>query len=178
MAFNRFDHSVLGEIRPRFKLRIEEDPDLALCHIFENSKKDDSIVSTKSKHYIFLKIPENQRHFWSPELSVRIEKTEFSEEVIAHCLLGPKPSVWLLFTFFYAFIGILSTIGGIFSLVIYQQDNDASLLWIIPLGIVLCVSIFFTSKLGQNKGRDQMLHLVSFLYHSLDELTHVERVYK
>lgn len=178
MAFNRFDHSVLGEIRPRFELRIEVAPDLALSHIFEKSKKDSSIVSTKSNHYIFLKIPDHQRHYWSPELSVRIEKSEFSEEVFAHCLLGPKPSVWLLFTFFYGFIAILSTIGGIFSLVKYQQDDDLSLIWIIPLGVVLCISIFLTSKLGQNKSRDQMLHLVSFLYHSLADITNVQREYR
>ncbi|MDX1446239.1 hypothetical protein [Lishizhenia sp.] len=178
MAFNRFDHSVLGEIRPRFELKIDLDPDQALQHLEDKAKGDPTVVTTKSRHYIFLKIPTAEQHYWSPELSVRIEKEEFSEDILVHCLLGPKPSVWLFFMFCYAFIVILSTIGGIFSLVKYQQYDDASWLWVIPAGIVLTVSIFFTSKFGQNKGRDQMLHLVSFLYHGLDDVTSVERIHK
>lgn len=178
MAFNRFDHSVLGEIRPRFELKIDINPEEALEQIAQKSKSDPTVNAVKSKSYVFLKIPENQQHYWSPELSVRIEKEEFADDIIVHCLLGPKPSVWLLFMFIYAFIVILSTIGGIFSLVKYQQYDDVSWLWVIPAGIVLTLSIFFTSKFGQNKGRDQMLHLVSFLYHSLDDVTKVERVHK
>jgi len=176
MSFNRFDHSIIGEIRPRFQLQIDIEPELALDQIITKLKLDPTICGVKSQSYIFLSITAENQHYWSPELSVRIEKEEYSEEIIVHCLVGPKQSVWMLFMFFYAFVFCASTFGGIYGLVKYYSFNDPSWLWVIPLGIVLTFSIFITAKLGQNKGRDQILHLVSFLYHSLDELTTVKRI--
>jgi hypothetical protein len=37
-------------------------------------------------------------------------------------------------------------------------------------------TIFLFAKIGQKKGRDEMLHLVSFVYHHLAEIAPVERV--
>lgn len=175
MPFNRFDHSILGELRPRFQLRITSDPEESLLYIKERATKDPTVVATKANKYVFLKIPENQQHYWSPELSVRIEQEEYSRQIKVYCLLGPSQSVWMLFTFFYAFIICSSTFGGIYGLVKYQTLDDAGWLWVIPVGLILSTSIFIISKIGQKRGRDQMLHLVSFLYHSLDEITDVTR---
>lgn len=176
MSFNRFDHSILGEIRPRFQLKIDMDAEQALSQIEKKLKLDRSVSGVRSNKYIFLRIPTQDQHYWSPELSVRIEQEEFTDFVAVICLVGPKQSVWMLFTFFYAFVFCVSTFGGIYGLVKYSSFDDASWLWVIPLGVILTLSIFFTSKIGQNKGRDQMLHLISFLYHSLDEVTEVERI--
>lgn len=176
MSFNRFDHSVLGEIRPRFQLKIDLEPERALTQLQTKLKLDPTVSGTRSNKYMFLRIPARNQHYWSPELSVRIEQEEFTDFVAVICLVGPKQSVWMLFTFFYAFVFCVSTFGGIYGLVKFSSFNDASWLWVIPLGLVLTLSIFFTSKIGQNKGRDQMLHLISFLYHSLNEVTKVERI--
>lgn len=176
MAFNRFDHSVLGELRPRFKLKINVTAEKALEQLSEKAKADTTVVAVKANRYVFLKIPQAQQHYWSPELSVRMEEEEFTDYTTVYCLLGPRQSIWLLFAFFYGFIACFSVIGGIFGLVKYQLSNNANWLWIIPIGVVLILSLFVVSKLGQNKGRDQMLHLVSFVYHSLDEVSEVSRL--
>lgn len=176
MAFNRFDHSLLGELRPRFQLRIQSEPETSLQHIAENAKQDPTVTAVKVNNYVFLKIPKHHQHYWSPELSVRIEKAEFKDQITVYCLLGPSQSVWMLFMFFYAFVICCSIFGGIFGLVSYQSSGDTSWLWVIPTGIVIGASIFISSKIGQNKGRDQMLHLVSFLYHHLAEISDVERI--
>lgn len=176
MSFNRFDHSILGKIRPRFELKINLDAEVALDHIEQKMILDTTVRGVKSKSYIFLKIPESNQHYWSPELSVRIDKDEYDEFVTVYCLIGPKQSVWMLIAFFYGFVFCASTFGGIYGLVKWQLLGDLSWLWVIPLGIVMTLSIFLISRLGQNKGRDQMLHLISFLYHTLDEVGNVERI--
>lgn len=176
MPFNRFDHSILGEIRPRFQLKIDLDAEDALNQVEKCIPKDESVSGEKSNSYVFLRIPKHEQHYWSPELSVRIEKEEFTEHTTVFCLVGPRQAVWAFFMFLYSFIFFASTFGGIYGIVKFQNSGDVNWLWVIPAGIVLTFSIFITSKIGQNKGRDQMLHLISFLYHSLSEVTEVERI--
>lgn len=179
MPFNRLNHSILGVIRPRFTLRIACEPELAIQHVKESVKNDPTVSSLRvnhTKNYVFLTIPSRHQHYWSPEMSVRIEKGEFSEAVNVHCLIGPRQTVWALFTLFYATISILTLLGGMFGFVQYQTTGSSVFMWTFPIGFVLWLTIFIASKIGQKKGRDQLLHLVSFLYHSLSEITIIERV--
>ena len=181
MPFNRSNHNILGVIRPRFTLKIEVDPEIAIKHIKENIKKDKTISSLRTNHtkeYVFLNIPSWEQHYWSPEMTVRIEKGEFSGKVFANCLIGPRQSVWAMFTLIYTALSILTLFGGIFGMVQLQTSGKSLFIWTLPIGFLLWATVFLTSKIGQKKGRDQMLHLVSFLYHSLSEISTVERVEK
>jgi hypothetical protein len=63
-----------------------------------------------------------------------------------------------------------------FGMVQYQMDGYSPWLWVIPIGLLTFSTVFITSKMGQKKGRDEMLHLVSFVYHKLSEITTVERI--
>lgn len=176
MPFNRLDHSILGEIRPRFKLKIDIEPQKALNHCATKLFHDKTVSGDRSDHLIFLRIPSWQQHYWSPEMTVRIEQEEFMDYPTVSCLIGPKQTVWALFAFGYAALSILGLFGGIFSYVLYSNEGNSSWLWIAPVAVCLLIGLYFASKIGQNKGRDQMLHLVSFIYHSLDEIAKVERV--
>lgn len=176
MPFNRFSHSILGEIRPRFKLKINVAPEEALEHTAQRLYNDKTVSGERSDHLLFLKTPSWLRHYWSPEMTVRIEKEEFCDYTTVSCLLGPRQTVWALFTFFYAAIALCTLFGGMFAWVDYTETGSTGWLWVIPIGIFLAGSIFTTSKIGQKKGRDQSLHLVSFIYHTLDEIAEVERI--
>ncbi len=176
MPFNRLNHSILGEIRPRFKLKIDVEPEKALNHLEGAIPKDPTVSGERSMGVVFVRIPKSKQHYWSPELTVRIEKEEFTDYTTVSCLVGPRQSVWAMFSFMYAVIFLISTFAGIFGFVKYINHNDASWLWVIPTGMIFTASIFITSKIGQRKGRDQMLHLISFVYHSLSKISKVERL--
>jgi hypothetical protein len=181
MPFNRLNHSILGEIRPRFSLEIFCEPEQAMEQLKESLKKDPTVASLRSNHtsnYIFLTVPASVTHYWSPEMTVRVEKGEFSGKVLTHCLIGPKQSVWAFFTFIYAAIFILSLFGGMYGIVEWKTHGSSPFIWVFPIGLVLWSTVFISSKIGQQKGRDQMLHLVSFVYHSLSEISEVHRVEK
>ena len=47
MSFNRFDHSILGEIRPRFKLKIPMDPEEALTAVEKKLNHDNTVSGEK-----------------------------------------------------------------------------------------------------------------------------------
>lgn len=176
MPFNRLNHSILGEIRPRFALKVSCEPETALTQIENALTKDRTVIGERSNSVIFLHTPSWERHYWSPDMTVRIEIEEYTDYTTVSCLVGPRQAVWALFAFIYAAIGMVTVFGGIFGLVEYNTSGSSPWIYVIPIGIVLLSTVFIAAKFGQRKGRDQMLHLISFLYHSLEEMTEIERI--
>lgn len=176
MPFNRLNHSVLGEIRPRFALKISSDPTEAMAQLENGFQKDPTVGGVFSKHHLFLKIPEAEQHYWSPELSVRVEIEEFTDYTTVSCLVGPKQSVWALWAFIYTSILLVTLFSGFYGWAQYSVEGYSAWLWIVPLGILGLSSAFIASKIGQRKGRNQMLHLISFVYHELSKMGPVERL--
>jgi hypothetical protein len=176
MPFNRLNHSILGEIRPRFYLKTATEVETCLENVEDSLKKDPTVSGFRSGELIFLKNPANVRHYWSPEMTVRIEKSESKEFTRVCCLIGPKQTVWFMFTLIYAAISIITFFASIMGFVQYSSHGSSAVLWMLPIGIVLLSSVFVVAKFGQKKGRDQMLHLVSFIYHSLNDAGGVERL--
>ena len=175
MPFNRLNHSILGEIRPRFALKIDYDPTKALNHLEDSVAKEKTVSGDRSEQLMFLKTPSWEQHYWSPEMTVRIEIEEYTDFTTVSCLVGPRQAVWAMWAFIYSALLLITVFGGIFGAVQYSQSGYSPWIWVIPIGVVGLSSAFVASKIGQKKGRDQMLHLVSFLYHSLAELGEVER---
>lgn len=166
----------MGEVRPRFVLRINSDPELALQHLAASIPKDKTVAGVRSKSYVFIKIPLHMQHYWSPEISVRIEKEDFLDHTNVHCLLGPRQAVWAMYALIYAAIILATLFLGMFGIVKYQSTGAIPWLLVFPLGAALFSSVFLFAKIGQRKGRDEMLHLVSFVYHHLAEISDVKRV--
>jgi hypothetical protein len=177
MPFNRLNHTTLGEIRPRFALKIDSEPEKAMDYLEQRLRSDLSVAGMRAnQQLLFLKTPLNLQHYWSPEMTVRIDKNEYTGETTVNCLIGPRQSVWAMFALVYAAIVLITSFGGMFGIVQYMTSGASLWIWLIPVGIVIFSSVFLTSKIGQKKGRDQMLHLVSFVYHALNEIGTVERV--
>lgn len=175
MPFNRLNHSILGEIRPRFYLKTTLDPDICAQIIADSAEKDKTVTAVRTNRLIFLKTPSWLQHYWSPEMTVRIEKNEFAKHTTVCCLIGPRQTVWAMFAMIYAAILLVTLFGGMFGFVQYSTSGSSNYIYLFPLGLIAFSSVFITSKIGQKKGRDQMLHLVSFLYHSLHKHGDVER---
>ncbi len=179
MTFNRLNHNVLGEIRPRFRLSTSLQREEVFALIRQQLKQDATVHGAVLKQYAILKIPQSEAHYWSPELQIRIDEEESDadpEATILRCLIGPKQTVWSLFVFFYALVGVISFFGGMYGLSQLTIGQSSWFIWLFPVGLALIPTIWLVAKVGQKAGREQMLHLVSFLYHALEERGNVERV--
>ena len=170
MAFNTHNKDEI-EIRPRFKLLSSSSAPKEFLEKVKNAlPKDSTIVGKIAGDHVFLSIPENEQHFWSPAMEVVVGKDYDDENLTAiRCLIGPKQSIWMMVMFLYVSVGAMLFFGGMYGLVNWSLDNGTKFLWFIPIGAVLELLIFLATKWGQKQGRDQMLHLVSFLYHALDD---------
>lgn len=176
MPFNKLNHSVLGEIRPRFRLRTSLSIEQVKALLQERIMADSSITGNVKMDYAILKIPLKERHYWSPELQIHLEKIEGSQETLMRCLLGPSQAVWASFLMIYVAVGILTVFFGMFGLIKWQLGEFSNTLLVAPIGLVILPTIYIFSRAGQRTGHEQMMHLVSFLYHELDKSGKVERV--
>jgi hypothetical protein len=169
MPFNKKEHKNLIEIRPRFRLITTYEIPEVLQMLKDNVRMDDSVVGKQVHDIYYLDIPIKDRHYWSPELRVSLEKNEAGEGTFIRCVLGPRHSVWLMFIFIYGFLSMLTLFGGMYGLAQWNLGQGSFWLWCFPVAFVLILGVYIIAKLGQRTGRDQMLHLVSVLYHALGD---------
>ena len=100
------------EIRPRFNRWSQAQPETILQNFEEVLKnKEMEVKGFVLDHHIYLKIPREDQHYWSPQLNLEVLDDEKGSRIRG--LFGPRPSVWLMFIFFYFVLGFGSIIVAI-----------------------------------------------------------------
>lgn len=155
-------------LRPRFKMDFNESQQ-QLISKFEANLKDGNCkyCSKIVDGHIVIDVPEEENHFWSPQLNIEIEKIE-SEKTIVKGLFGPKPQVWTLFMFFHFAVAV-AFIG--FSVMAYVQwslkTNYSSALIVVIFLPVLWIVMYFLGRIGKRRGHKQMDELHRFMMKTL-----------
>jgi len=148
-------------IRPRFKLQVNDSIDLIQNNISTELKKENNQIRTNiNNSFMTLQLPESDIHYWSPQLRLTLEENE--EGTLIRGLYGPKPSVWALFFYCYAAIGILGFFAGIYGLVQMSLDMPAPMLWALPVLAICSIILYLFSQTGQKLGAQQMFTLHNF----------------
>ena len=151
-------------LRPRFKHEVNEDNE-ALLSLFEHSKttQKDFIVSRVDDH-VFIRIPKEKQHFWSPQLHLEINKNEDKKTSTIHGLFGPNPTIWTLFMFLH-FIVICLFIGfGTWAYANWSLQNNYSIqLTLAFIMVIIWFALYFSGRLGKSKGNAEMHLLNNFM---------------
>lgn len=157
------------EIRPRFNRVFSSSPEeLIDCLSRELKKPDAPVKGLIIDRHIILEIPPEEQHYWSPRLSLDVE--EHPEGALIRGLYGPRPSVWMMFVFFYALLGFISMVILIIGLSQWNLGLPAGILWVLPLAAVIFTLVYYSARTGQKLGHDQMVKLQAFLDKSLGEV--------
>lgn len=126
----------------------------------ELSKNENECIYRFIPGHMKIQIPEEERHFWSPELNLVIEKEGDKTVVIGH--YGPDPKTWTTIIVIYAVLAILTFFTGIYGSAKYSLGMDSSILWLIPLFIIIAMGIYIMAQFGQKIGAKQMYQLHFF----------------
>jgi hypothetical protein len=154
-------------IRPRFKLQVNFSIEQIQKKIDSELKKENRQCSANINNtFITLQLPENEIHYWSPQLRLSLEEND--EGTLIRGLYGPKPSVWALFFYFYVAFGILGFFAGIYGLVQVSLDMPAPVLWTLPVLAICSVILYLFSQTGQKLGAQQMFTLHNFFESALN----------
>lgn len=161
-------------IRPRFTLTSKSSVE-SICSRYK------AILLTKQKPfegkvrhgYISIIPSEEHRHYWSPHLSIIVEKSEENEKVILlKGLYGPAPAVWTMFIFFYAIIALATVIIAVIGFANMSIGESGKILWALPFLIIIFLSIYATSYYGQQKGKDQIKMMDDFFLTIYNDINH------
>jgi len=155
--------------RPRIREKISLAPDEAIRKLENSLGSTDlpvvGMVSERS-HHAELRVRGDERHFWSPCLSLQLEPRDSGSDL--HGQIGPHPSLWVFFAFVYITAMSAACFGLIFGLVQYSLDMAPWALWVVPVAIAICGILLGVSRTGQKLANAQMVMMQRFL---LDCLT-------
>lgn len=155
--------------RPRFKRITSLSTEDFEQRIKEELKKPKTpCVGVIIPEHIVLKIPLDERHFWSPQVSLSLEELEDGGTLIRG-LYGPNPTVWLLFTFGYVLIGTMAFFALMVGLSRLSLGLSAPILWLLPVFGGAAIGLYFMAQIGQKIGAEQTFMLHHFVEEVLEE---------
>jgi hypothetical protein len=162
MRENTEEHLVGYEIRPRFKIETTLSLDELTTKIQEGLDSENApCIGHVYSGYAKFHLPQDERHYWSPQLNLSFETVD--DKTILRGLYGPHPAVWTMFVFFYALIAFITVVILIIGLSYWTLDKSMTILWFIPLLIIVFGSLYFVAYSGQKLGYNQMVTLHYFL---------------
>lgn len=162
--------SVTNEIvlRPRFKMELEQNNQSVLkaFEAFKTQQKD--FILTRVNDHIFIRLPKEKQHFWSPELHLEIIEVDETKSVL-HGLFGPKPSVWTMFMFFHFIVAGLFIAFGIWAYSNWSLKTDYSVqISVVIMTVILWIGLYFLGRIGRSTGKSQMQELYNFMIEVLN----------
>lgn len=162
-------------IRPRFKKSTVETGEM-LTERFKEKLKEPSTpcVGRVLPNYMVFRIPEQKRHFWSPQLSVSIDKDIDDEsKTILRGLYGPNPTVWALIFYGYIILGVLGLFALIAGLSELSLGNEPYMLWALPGFGIMALILYFIAQFGQKMGVEETFLIHHFFEETLGEHIHI-----
>ena len=117
---------------------------------------------------VVLDIIDAHSHYWSPQMSFRVEEDEFNPgTTIVAGLIGPTPRVWTLFVFIYAALAITGFFVSSHGVSKWMLDEYSHTIWAFPIAIVLMFTAYLAGREGESLGADQIEFLKQFMRDSL-----------
>lgn len=154
-------------IRPRFRVKSDLTVEEIQHKINNHLKINLTNCYGKIAHgFGSIHLPQKQQHYWSPKLTISLEKTSEGTEIRG--LYGPKASIWTMFVFFYSVIGFGFIIFLIVGLSHISLEKESNLIWLSPLFLILFLSIYLTSYFGKKKGTPQLITLEKLIEEALE----------
>lgn len=113
--------------------------------------------------FICLRIPEEDRHYWSPRLNVSLE-AEPDGTTRLQGTYGPNANMWSSFLYGYLIVGSVGLFSGILGFCQRSLGMPPWGLWIFGTMLAIAAAMYLLAQLGQKLGARQ-----TFLLHQIYE---------
>jgi hypothetical protein len=145
--------------RPRFSESVDLDPEESQERIVRAVERSGCGCELKRfPGFLTIRVPEKDRHFWSPRLTLHFTPTDGGGSEIEG-IYGPNANVWAMFVFGYLITGSFALFAGIFGFVQWKLDRPAWGLWIFGLAVAAMVGLYLLAQFGQKLGAAQTFRL-------------------
>jgi hypothetical protein len=156
-------------IRPSFEMTSSKPPEEIIALVKEKLKTNSfNLSGIAMQDHITIQIKKSHRHYWSPQCALLLNQVDDTKTIIRG-LYGPMPNVWTLFIISYLAIGVVSTFISIIGLSQWMFDQEAKILWALPVLIIVAIALYLMSQMGQKLGASQTYAIHYFLQETLHE---------
>ncbi|MCF6350300.1 MAG: GTP-binding protein [Flavobacteriaceae bacterium] len=155
-------------LKPRFKMEFDETPE-EILNKFKTNLEDRTCkyCSKLSGNYVFLDVPLEEAHFWSPQLQVEVIKGENNKTVVKG-ILGPKPQVWTFFMFIHFVVAVAFIVFFVMFYVNWSLEKDFQFYKYMLIGLpIFWIILYFVGQSGKKLGYTQMVELDEFMMKTL-----------
>ena len=102
------------------------------------------------------KIESSEQRFWSPHLSVQLNRLDEAPSTEAFCRFSPRPEIWTMVMAIYMAAACCLFGSLIFGFVQWMMGNPPWSLLVAPISILMISGLHVASLVGQGWSRDQM----------------------
>ena len=155
------------KMRPTFSVELPLLADEASDRI--RTEIDASNLNTMSAgRFAEFRVPESERRFWSPYLSVQVEDT--GDGSLLRGRFSPRPEIWTMFMFVYFVMTFAIFFGAALGYVQWTLGDSPWGFLAVPIGILVIVLLHAASLVGQRFSSDQTVQLREELDHLLRKI--------
>ncbi len=157
-------------LRPRFQIELGS-PNEVVLKKFEGHPNEGSLfVAKRIDDHVFIKISQEEAHFWSPQLHLEINKIENDvKKSRLYGLFGPNPTLWTFFMFLHFGVATTFIIFGIWAYSNWSLKTDYGVQLAICLSMIFgWISLYVLGRVGKLKGKEQMHQLYEFKKEQLE----------
>lgn len=158
-------------MRPRFDRHVSCRPAQAQRRLKRYVEQSDAgYYGAFYTNHAVLNVPDDEEHFWSPQLSLDLESQPDGGTRIRG-VYGPRPSVWTMFMAMYAFALFGGLIGVTFGVSQMSIGMSATGFLAAPVAVALAMFTYGLALVGQYLSRDQIRDLRAFVDEALNACT-------
>jgi len=157
-------------LRPRFKMHFDENEENLIEKFRDNLNDGECKYCSKIVDgHIVIDVPQEENHFWSPQLNIEVEKVD-EKQTIVKGLFGPKPNVWTLFMFFHFAVAVAFIGFSVMAYVKWTLKSDYTFPLVIVIALpIIWVIMYFLGRIGKKTGHKQMDDLHEFMMKTLEK---------
>ncbi|MFV0573337.1 MAG: GTP-binding protein [Xanthomarina gelatinilytica] len=154
-------------LRPRFKFEKNQNNEY-LLGLFDKAKKEqDNFIVSRIDNHVFLKLPKNKQHFWSPQLHLEIDEIDENSSTIRG-LFGPNPTVWTMFMFFHFIVAGLFIGFGVWAYTNWALKTSYALqISLMFFMVLIWIALYVIGQMGKKAGMEEMHLLHGFMRDTL-----------
>lgn len=150
-------------LRPRFKRTISQSSTVILDRLEATKETQVDFVVSRVDNHVFIRIPKNKQHFWSPQLHVEVDEID-EQQCELRGLFGPNPTVWTFFMFLHFLVACLFIGFGIWAYTnVTLKASYGIQLGLLFFMMLVWFALYFAGRMGKATGKSEMIALHDFL---------------
>ena len=151
-----------SELRPRVEIISKLEKEEVINRIKKKVEDPDTPCKGWVKDdYALICAPENERHIWTPQINLQIDKLEEGTEVRG--VIGPSANIWTAFAFTFSILGFLAFVSLFLGLSRLSLDYSADILWAVPVILLLILGVYVLARVGQQLSKNEVKELKKFV---------------